>query len=122
MSVLFIIDDDAAMAKCISHSCKNFPNLTIRHFTNAIDAMNHLEDDELPNLIFLDILLDGPDGFTMLHELASYPDTATIPIIIISSLDHLATRDLSIYNVKKVLNKSTMTPEEIRTHVKKYCA
>ena len=76
-------------------------------------------DKDFPNLIFLDILLTGPDGFTFLNELASYSDTSKIPVVVISSLN-LKGKDLSDYGVVGVLNKDTLTPKEVENYVKRY--
>ena len=70
-------------------------------------------------MIFLDILLDGPNGFTFLNELVSYNDTARIPVVIMSSLD-FKDIDLSGYGVVGVLDKAYMKPEDIRGYVKRY--
>ena len=70
-------------------------------------------------LIFLDILLDGPDGFTFLNELISYDDTVKIPIVIVSSLD-FKKQDLSVYGVVGVLDKEKMIPKEIKKYVDEY--
>lgn len=110
--MIFIIDDDEVMAECIARYCKDQPT---RIFSNAIEAMNAI-DDEKPDLIFLDILLDGPDGFTFLNELASYDDTAKIPIVIISSLD-FSGQDLSSYGVVGIISKDTMLPEDVKKYV-----
>ncbi|MBR3332191.1 response regulator [Candidatus Saccharibacteria bacterium] len=112
--MIFVIDDDEIMAECISKAT----NKKTRIFGDAIEAMKAL-DDELPEMIFLDILLTGPDGFTFLNELISYSDTAKIPIVIVSSLD-FGGKDLSVYGVVGVLNKDDMTPQEIRRYVDKY--
>ena len=114
--MIFIIDDDEIMAECIAKACRQ----NTRIFHNAIEAMQAIDDGELPQLILLDILLDGPDGFTFLHELISYTDTAKIPIILISTLD-FKQQDLSMYGVVGTLDKSTMTPQEIFSYVQKYC-
>lgn len=95
---------------------QSFPPSNIRIFNDAISAMDAI-NGELPDLILLDVLLSGPNGFTLLNELASYSDTADIPIIIISSLD-LCQRDLEIYGVVNVLNKSTMTPHAIQEAIR----
>ena len=116
--MIYIIDDDEIMANCLARACKG---LEVRKFSNAIEAMNQLADSELPDLIFLDILLDGPDGFTFLDELVSYADTAKIPVVVVSSLD-FAGKDLSVYGVVGVLNKSTMTPKEIKAYAQKYAS
>lgn len=103
------------MAECVARAINTLPGtFTIDIFENAIAAMSALSDcpDALPDLILLDILLDGPDGFTLLHELSSYDDTARIPIILVTSL-RLNLADLTIYNVQNILYKDQMTPSEI---------
>lgn len=81
-------------------------------FYDAVSAMDGV-NAEVPDAILLDVLLSGPNGFSFLDELASYHDTARIPVILISSLD-LSNRDLTHYGVVQVLNKATMTPEDIQ--------
>lgn len=116
--MIFVIDDDEIMAECIARACDS---VKTKIFSNGILAMQALDCDELPQLIFLDILLDGPDGFTFLNELISYTDTTKIPIVVVSSLDFRNT-DLSAYNVVKVLSKDSMYPEQIRELVEEYCS
>lgn len=112
--MIYIVDDDQIMAECIARACR----CSTKFFSNAIDAVNAL-DDGLPDLIFLDILLDGPNGFTFLNELSSYSDTLKIPVVVVSSLD-FSNQDLSDYGVVGTLNKDTMLPQEIFDYVKKY--
>lgn len=109
MAKIFIIEDDRIMADCIALSLQDLGE--IETFGNVFTAIQAL-DQGLPDLIFLDVLLDGPDGFTLLNELASYSDTALIPVIIVSSLD-FSHHDLRHYGVVGYLNKETMLPEEI---------
>ena len=113
--MIFIIEDDPIMARCLARAIGKVPT---KMFSDVISAINAI-DDELPDLIFLDILLSGPDGFTFLNELISYSDTARIPVVIVSSLD-FQNRDLSIYGVVGTLNKDTMTPKDIQDYVKRY--
>ena len=116
--MIYVIDDDEIMAECIARACHGFKT---RIFGDAIDAMNGISGGEMPDLIFLDVLLTGPDGFTFLNELVSYTDTAKIPIVIVSSLD-FKEKDLSSYGVVGVLDKDKMLPEEILEYAKRYCA
>lgn len=113
--MIYIIEDDALMAGCIAEACKEYDT---KIFADAITAMNAVAE-KVPNLIFLDILLTGPDGFTFLNELISYEDTRKIPVVIISSLD-FKDKDLSIYGVVGTLNKTTMLPEDIKDYAKRY--
>ncbi|MBR3365683.1 response regulator [Candidatus Saccharibacteria bacterium] len=107
--MIYIIDDDYQMAECIARFLR--PEET-KIFTNAIDAISNIDDDE-PSLIFLDVLLDGPDGFTFLNEAVSYENTSKIPVVIVTSLD-LKTDGLKDYGVKKILKKETLTPKEVK--------
>lgn len=116
--MILVIDDDEIMAECIARACEEFGK--VRTFSSGITAMAVLDEAELPQLIFLDVLLDGPDGFTFLNEMASYADTAKIPVVIVTSLN-LQNQDLSAYGVVGILQKDTMRPEEIKSYVRKYC-
>ena len=112
--MIFVIDDDEIMAECIARAAGE-----AKIFSNAIEAMNEIVAGNIPKLIFLDILLDGPDGFSFLNEMISYDDTARIPIVVVTSLD-LADKDLSVYGVVKILSKDDMTPKDIKNCVKYY--
>ena len=119
-SVVYILEDDDIMAGCIAGAIKKAgKSVKIKHFKDAISAIQNLDSNNLPKIIFLDILLTGPDGFTFLNELASYDDTNKIPIVIISSLDFTG-KDLSSYNVIGILNKETMYPADIQKFIKEY--
>lgn len=109
---LFIIEDDPLMAECIARALSPYD---VRIFPDAISATNTLADG-LPDLVLLDVLLNGPDGFTFLNEMISYSDTARIPVILVTSLQ-LAEQNLSHYGVRAVLHKETMTPADIRNAV-----
>ena len=113
--MIYILEDDAIMAECIAKACR--PE-KVKVFADVISAVNAL-NEELPKLIFLDILLTGPDGFTFLNEIASYSDTNKIPVVIVSSVD-FKNRDLKSYGVVKILNKSNFTPADIKACVKEF--
>ena len=113
--MIFVVDDDKVMANCIARAVDK----PTRIFSNAIEAMNLISDGEIPELIFLDILLDGPDGFTLLNEMQSYIDMAKVPVVIVTSLSFEG-EELAEYGVVGVLNKDTMKPEEIKRYVEQY--
>ena len=85
---------------------------------NAIEAIN-IVAEKVPDLVFLEPMLTGPDGFTFLNEMASYVDTMNIPIVLVSEKD-FSKFDFSEYNVKGVLNKNEMKPEEVIFYARKY--
>ena len=118
---IFIIEDDPDFAEIYQkHLTRYFPEIPLQIFYNAIEAnaaFSELSEEELPSLIILDILLTGPDGFTLLNELLSYPETSQIPVLLISSLN-LGQMSLQAYNVRAILNKETFTPADFVTKIK----
>ena len=118
---IFIIEDDPDFAEIYQkHLARNFPEIPLQIFYNAIEAnaaFSELSEEELPSLIILDVLLTGPDGFTLLNELLSYPETSQIPVLLISSLN-LGQMSLQAYNVRAILNKETFTPADFVIKIK----
>ena len=119
---IFIIEDDPDFAEIYQkHLKRNFPEIPLQIFYNAIEAnaaFSELSEEELPALIILDVLLTGPDGFTLLNELLSYPETSQIPVLLISSLN-LGQMSLQAYTVRAILNKETFTPADFVDQVQK---
>lgn len=117
---IFIIEDDSDFVEIYQkHLTRYFPEIPQRVFYNAIEAnvaFSQLSEEELPSLIILDVLLTGPDGFTLLNELLSYPETSQIPVLLISSLN-LSQISLRAYNVRAILNKETFTPADFLNKV-----
>ena len=118
---IFIIEDDPDFAEIYQkHLKRNFPEIPLQIFYNAIEAnavFSEPSEEELPSLIILDVLLTGPDGFTLLNELLSYPETSQIPVLLISSLN-LGQMSLHAYNVRAILNKETFTPADFVIKIK----
>jgi CheY-like chemotaxis protein len=86
------------------------------HALAAMDAI----DIKRPDVIVLDLLLAGPNAFTLLHELQSHADLANIPVIMCTnSADRIADEDIAAYGVRQVLDKATMHPEDVIAAVKK---
>lgn len=113
MSVIYIIEDEPIMADCIASAILGVAKdpVEIAVFNDGVAAITAM-NEKLPDVILLDVMLTGPDGFALLNEMISYPDMAKIPVVLISSLD-LSKRNLEHYGVKQVLDKAKMTPEDI---------
>ncbi|MDO4979193.1 MAG: hypothetical protein Q4E47_03520 [Candidatus Saccharibacteria bacterium] len=113
---IYIIESNEILANCIKDALpkdtKIFPDIY-----SAWDAIQ----DNIPSLIFLDILPTGPDGFTLLNQLVSLKETENIPIILLSAIN-LKNYNLSDYNIKRILNKETFTPMDIKDCAEKYYA
>ena len=111
--MIFVVEDDKYWGECIGRYLKGYDVQVFRNGLEAAVALN----DGVPDAIILDILLDGPNGFTFLNELQSYEDTGKVPVVVVSSLD-FGDRDMSEYGVVKVIDKSKMMPQELKEIVK----
>ncbi len=84
----------------------------------AIDVI----DDNPPSAIVMSLLLNGAGGIGLLHELQSYIDTATIPVIVSTNLPNVTLEELEPYGVKRLINNTTMQPDDITAAVRSVLA
>jgi len=86
---------------------------------NGIDALE-MVDKEKPDLILLDIMMPGLDGFSVLEELRQNKKIKT-PIVMLTNLgtdeDKQKGKDLG---ADGYLVKANLTPSEVSAEVKKY--
>jgi CheY-like chemotaxis protein len=109
---ILIVEDDKWLAEQFSRVLTN-AGYRAKITTHALAAIYEI-DDILPSAIILDVLLVGSTAFTLLHELQSYSDTGSIPIILCTNLaSELSTEDLSAYGVKQILDKTKMKPNDL---------
>ena len=110
MALAYVIEDNEIMSELMARYLRGITE--VKTFNDVISAISRISDDK-PDMIFLDVLLTGPNGFTFLNEIVSYEDTAKIPVVIVSSLD-LKTESLKNYNVIKIIKKEEMIPDDIK--------
>ena len=77
------VDDSAAELSMIRQIVLN-ANLNVVSATNGKDAIL-LAKSEMPDLIFLDIVMSDMDGFTVMRELQKDQATKNIPVVFVSS-------------------------------------
>ncbi|MDH4215780.1 MAG: response regulator [Gallionella sp.] len=77
------VDDSAAELGMIKQIVLN-ANLGVVTATNGRDAIL-LAKNEMPDLIFLDIVMADMDGFAVMRELHQDPATKDIPVVFVSS-------------------------------------
>jgi CheY-like chemotaxis protein len=89
---------------------------SVPHALAAIDSIDAMR----PDALVLDLLLAGPNAFTLLHEIRSHADLATIPVILCTtSAEQIANEDIEVYGVRQVLDKTVMVPGDLIAAIKK---
>ncbi len=114
---ILIVEDDKFLRELISRklACEKF------RIEEAIDGEEGLKKitESKPDLILLDLILPGLDGFEVLERVKDNPSTSSIPVLILSNLgqrDEIE-RGLKLGAVD-FLVKAHFTPEEIVDKIK----
>lgn len=117
MKKILIIEDDRFLRELISRKLvsENFDIL------EAIDGEKGLKTvkEKKPDLVLLDLILPGIDGFEVLTQMKNDPALKSIPVIILSNLGQRedVERGLKLGAVDYLV-KAHFTPNEIIEKVK----
>lgn len=115
---IVIVEDDEWLAEQYVRTLEA-AGFAAEYVSNGYEAMGVI-DAKPPDLLFLDVLLPGGTIFTLLHEIRSYVDLASIPVVLCTnSAEQLADEDMRAYGVVAVLDKATIKPSEMVAAVKK---
>ncbi len=102
---ILIVDDDEMGLKLFAAVLENYDYIyeTAR---NGIEALEKTKEMS-PDLIFLDIMMPGMDGFEVCRRLKKDPETKHIPVIMVTSL---ADKDAKIKGLKSGVNDFLTKP------------
>lgn len=81
--MIYIVEDDSNIRQMESYALKN-SGFAIKEFECAADFWAECEK-ELPELLILDIMLPGEDGYTVLRKLRQNSRTRDIPVIMVTA-------------------------------------
>ncbi len=81
--MLYIVEDDVNIRQMESYALKN-SGFEVAEFADAAGFWQAC-DQQLPELLLLDIMLPGEDGYTLLQKLRSQQRTKDIPVIIVTA-------------------------------------
>ncbi|MFV2005048.1 MAG: response regulator, partial [Gammaproteobacteria bacterium] len=79
-----LIVDDSKSARLVLKRMLNDLNLEVDTVESATDAMDYLKD-HIPDVIFMDHMMPGMDGFEAVKHIKNNVDTAVIPIMMYTS-------------------------------------
>ena len=114
---ILVIEDDKFLRELITQKL----NREDFEVAEAIDGEEGIEKikTEKPDLVLLDLILPGIDGFEVLSQAKKDPSLASIPVIILSNLGQKedVERGLKLGAVDYLI-KAHFTPKEIIEKVK----
>jgi signal transduction histidine kinase len=88
MSTLLIVDDNASARETLLAMLEP-ENYQIEQAKDGFQALQLLQDFR-PDLILLDVMMPGMDGFEVCRRIRATPQLAEVPIIILTALDDRA--------------------------------
>ena len=83
---IMIVDDEPVM-RTITQSVLARHNFEVTIFVSAEDAIKAISDGETPDLLMLDVLMPGMNGFEACRILRAMPRLTHLPIIMLTALD-----------------------------------
>jgi CheY-like chemotaxis protein len=109
---ILVVDDDTELVPLLE--------AMLRHeacsFVPAYDGEEGLEkaQSQQPDLILLDLMMPGMNGFEVLEQLKAQDNTAEIPVIVLTvkSLTDEERQQLNTH-IEALVHKSTLTPQAL---------
>ncbi len=84
MKTILVAEDDVFLANAYRVKLEK-EGFTVHISSNGKDALDFIQKNHT-DLVVLDLIMPIMDGFTVLKEVKSNPDTKNIPVIIASNL------------------------------------
>lgn len=103
-ATILIVDDEERNRKLLEvfMQAEGYRTISVGDGREAVA----LASRELPDLILLDMMMPGMDGFDVARALKGEPSLRRIPVIVVSSLDDIASRRRVLSaGADEVLNK-----------------
>jgi threonine synthase len=121
-SKVLIVDDTAEARRLILRIMQSQGNYTLMEASNGREALE-LASQQHPDLIILDLMMPEMDGFAILDHLKANPDTASIPVIVVTAKELTPQeKDRLSGQIKSLMQKGSFLDnellDEIRTIVK----
>lgn len=82
-TIVYAVDDEEAIRELYTVALKG-AGFEAKTFASGEELFTALKTS-LPNVILLDVMLDGMDGFEILKTLKNTPRTAGVPVIMVSA-------------------------------------
>ncbi len=84
VTTILVVDDNPNDRRLIRRLLQAHKNYRVFEARNGAEALEVLVDHR-PDLVVADLTMPEMDGFTLLERLKSSPDTASIPVVVVSA-------------------------------------
>ena len=85
-----VVDDEESIRSLLAEELKD-RGYRVREAFNGVNAIQCVRE-EIPDIIFVDIIMPVMDGFEFISTLRENPGTSKIPVVLVSVLNPQETR------------------------------
>jgi len=109
---ILIVEDDKFVRELISHKLTE-EKFEVSSAKDGEEGVVKIESEK-PDLVLLDLILPGIDGFEVISRIRKNPDIESMPIVILSNLGEKNDVDRGIkLGANDYMIKAHFTPKEI---------
>ena len=91
---ILIVEDDPAVLRAISYMLEK-EGYNVLTATDGLTGLTKAKGEN-PDLLILDVMLPGIDGFEICHRLRVEPQTARLPILMLSAKGQAADKAMGL--------------------------
>ena len=85
-----VVEDEESIRSLLAEELTD-RGYRVREAFNGVNALQHVRE-EIPDIIFVDIIMPVMDGFEFISTLRENPETSKIPVVLVSVLNPQETR------------------------------
>lgn len=112
-----LIVDDEPMARTLLRLMLVRAGFHVAEAEDGFDALEKVRKNQ-PDVILLDVMMPGMDGFAVCEKLRSEAATAELPIIMLSAKTDLDSINKGLRAGATIYLTKPISPEELTQHVK----
>jgi two-component system response regulator ResD len=112
-----LIVDDEPMVRTLLRLTLVRAGFHVSEAEDGYDALDKVRKNQ-PDVVLLDVMMPGMDGFTVCEKLRSEAATAELPIIMLSAKTDLDSINKGLRVGATVYLTKPISPEELTQHVK----
>jgi len=112
-----LIVDDEPMARTLLRLMLVRAGFHVSEAEDGFDALEKVRKSQ-PDVVLLDVMMPGMDGFTVCEKLRNETATAELPIIMLSAKTDLDSINKGLRAGATIYLTKPISPEELTQHVK----